>query len=165
MVTVILTSGGGITIVGPDSPYSSWLVLLESMGRGVDDPLRVASYSRITLRQSQNSLRWGQQWEEWPWWSHRAQGWFVCNVMSFLGKLTLNLGIFDSGNFSWTKGLRWGSLGQLLVVCPTTLHKAHRGDGFGALGARWSRGALSLGSFHLEFPPCLDAFATRVGSC
>ena len=50
------------------------------------------------------------------------------------------------------------------MVCTTTLHKVHGGDGFGALGVGGSWGELSLGFFLLALPPYLDAFTIGVGS-
>jgi len=35
-------------MVGLESPFSGVLVVPESIGRGVDDPLRVALYMKIT---------------------------------------------------------------------------------------------------------------------
>jgi len=63
MVSVILTLGGGITMVRPESPCSSLLVVPKSIGRQVGVPLQGVSYLRSALRQSRNSLRRGQQWE------------------------------------------------------------------------------------------------------
>ena len=89
------------------------------------------------------------------------------NILSFLGgtsKLTLTWGIFDSRNASWTKYLSCGSSGQLLVACPKTLHKAHRGYNFGDLGVGGAWGSLSFESFLLDFSPRPDAFAIGASS-
>jgi len=43
---VISTLGGGIMMVGPECPYFGVPVVPKSTGRGIDDPLQVASKSQ-----------------------------------------------------------------------------------------------------------------------